>query len=107
MLSIVEKLGDLFDTEQTFYQTGDIRIAAGLFVCAMTSNKKKFKVVLQTDPPNAKSANEEARWGKLADSLLRPETSGHESRSTSSAHRDHECLKQDLLDAVDKMKRAS
>ena len=35
-------------------------------------SKKKFRVTFDTDPPDAKSANEEARWGKLADVLLKP-----------------------------------
>ncbi len=67
----------------------------------MPSKSNKFRVVVQTDPPDAKSANEEARWGQLADSLLRPGASGNESRPTTRAHEDHERLKQEVLEVVD------
>ena len=64
-------------------------------------SKKKFRVTFQTDPPDAKSANEEARWGKLADVLLKPGASTNGSRSTSKTHQDHERLKEELREALD------
>jgi hypothetical protein len=67
----------------------------------MTS-KKKFRVTVQTDPPNAKSANEEARWGKLADIFLKPGASTNDSRSRSKTHQDHERLKEELKEALDR-----
>ena len=71
------------------------------FIRAMDS-KKKFRVTFQTDPPDAKSANEEARWGKLADVLLKPGASTNGSRSTSKTHQDHERLKEELREALDR-----
>jgi hypothetical protein len=65
-------------------------------------SKKKFRVTFQTDPPDAKSANEEARWGKLADVLLRPGASMNDSSSRSKTHRDHERLKEELREALDR-----
>ena len=70
------------------------------FIRAMDS-KKKFRVTFQTDPPDAKSANEEARWGKLADVLLKPGASTNGSRSRSKTHQDHERLKEELREALD------
>jgi hypothetical protein len=65
-------------------------------------SKKKFRVTFQTDPPDAKSANEEARWGKLADVLLKPGASTNDSRSRSKTHQDHERLKEELREALDR-----
>jgi len=65
-------------------------------------SKKKFRVTFQTDPPDAKSANEAARWGKLADVLLKPGASTIDTRSRSKTHRDHERLKEELREALDR-----
>ena len=65
-------------------------------------SKKKFRVTFQTDPPDAKSANEEARWGKLADVLLKPGASTNDTRSRSKTHQDHERLKEELREALDR-----
>jgi hypothetical protein len=67
----------------------------------MASKSHKFRVVVQTDPPDAKSATEEARYGQLADLLLRPGASRDENRPTTRAHEDHERLKQEVLEVVD------
>ena len=66
------------------------------------SSKKMFRVTVQTDPPSAESANEEARWGKLADVFLKPGASTNDNRSTSKTHQDHERLKQELKEALDR-----
>ena len=64
---------------------------------------KKFKVVVQTDPPDANTANDEARWGKLADTILRPDASRDESRPTTTrAREEHKRLMQELNDIVDR-----
>jgi hypothetical protein len=74
---------------------------------------KKFRVVAQTDPPSADSADEQARWGKLADVLLRPEASKSERTTTTTrAHQEHQRLKEELRDSLDRpheetLKRAS
>ncbi len=65
------------------------------------SSKKKFRVTIQTDPPDAKSANEEARWGKLADIFLKQGASTNDARPTSKTHEDHERLKKELKEALD------
>jgi hypothetical protein len=64
---------------------------------------KKFRVVAQTNPPSADSADEQARWGKLADVLLRPDVSKTESATatTTRAHQEHERLKQEIRDSLD------
>ena len=73
------------------------------FIRAMDS-KKKFRVTFQTDPPDAKSANEEVRWGKLADVLLKPgaSTNGETAGSRSKTHQDHERLKEEVREALDR-----
>jgi hypothetical protein len=64
---------------------------------------KKFRVVAQTDPPSADSADEQARWGKLADVLLRPEASKSENTTaTTRAHQEHVRLKQEIRDSLDR-----
>jgi hypothetical protein len=68
----------------------------------MSSKKKKFRVTFQTDPPDAKSANEEARWGKLVDVFLQPGASTNDSRPRSKTHQDHERLKEELKEALDR-----
>jgi hypothetical protein len=74
---------------------------------------KKFKVVAQTDPPSADSADEQVRWGKLADVLLRPDVSKTESATTTTrAHQEHVRLKQEIRGSLDRhheetLKRAS
>jgi hypothetical protein len=67
----------------------------------MTS-KKKFRVTIQTDPPDAKSANEEARWGKLADMFLKPGASTNDVTPASKTHEDHERLKEEIKEALER-----
>jgi hypothetical protein len=58
----------------------------------------KFKIVAETEPPDKKSADDHARWAKLADAVLEPAKTP--SRARTRAQEDHERLKQQLRDAV-------
>jgi hypothetical protein len=66
------------------------------------SSKKMFRVTVQTGPPNAKSANEEARWGKLAHAFLKPGAPTNDTRPMRKTHQDHERLKDELKEALDR-----
>jgi hypothetical protein len=61
-----------------------------------------FRVTVQTGPPNAKSANEEARWGKLAHAFLKPGAPTNDTRPMRKTHQDHERLKDELKEALDR-----
>jgi len=60
---------------------------------------KNHKLRVEMNPPTAQSAQEEARWGKLADASLGEPTPSETSNPTR-AHEAHERLEEEVRSTV-------
>jgi hypothetical protein len=72
-----------------------------------TMSFTQFRIVAQNEPPNPESADEEARWGRLADTAIGLKDTSRNERelTTTRAHEDHERLQQELQDTLDRYDR--
>jgi len=59
-------------------------------------NWTKFRIVAETEPLDEKSVDDDARWAKLSDAVLKP--GKNQSRARTRAQEDHGRLKQQLRD---------
>src|SRR5689334_959878 len=91
----------LFGTEQTFAPR--LHPSSSCALCAPFMKRRRYRLHVETTPPEPIPALVEARWLKLADQALHPERSKQAAPPPGTrAHQEHQRLEQEIDQALAK-----